>query len=55
MTSRHFLDTFADLNVDNVSAEAVLDKGLQDLMDMCDIIEDKFREASDDYQNKMQE
>lgn len=40
---------------DNASAETVLDKGLQDLMDMCDTIETKFREASDEHKNRMQE
>ncbi|KAF2679623.1 RBP11-like subunits of RNA polymerase [Lentithecium fluviatile CBS 122367] len=40
---------------DNVSAESVLDKALQDLMDMCDVIEEKFREAREEHQNKMEE
>jgi DNA-directed RNA polymerase I and III subunit RPAC2 len=33
----------------------VLDKGLQDLMDMCDVIEKKFEEASEEHKNRMEE
>jgi DNA-directed RNA polymerase I and III subunit RPAC2 len=34
---------------------AVLEKGLEDLMAMCDVVEEKFTAARDDYVNNMQE
>ncbi|CAK1366195.1 DNA-directed RNA polymerases I and III subunit RPAC2 [Cercospora beticola] len=34
---------------DNVSVFEVLKKGLQDLADMCDVVEEKFTTARDDY------
>lgn len=34
---------------DNVSVYDVLEKGLNDLMDMCDVIMDKFTIARDDF------
>jgi len=40
---------------DGVSVYAVLEKGLEDLMAMCDVVEEKFTAARDDYVNKMQE
>jgi DNA-directed RNA polymerase I and III subunit RPAC2 len=49
------LIAFADRYIDNVSAEQVLDKGLQDLMDMCDVIEEEFKEARDEHNNRMEE
>lgn len=33
----------------------VLEKGLEDLMAMCDVVEDKFREARDGFVNKMEQ
>jgi DNA-directed RNA polymerase I and III subunit RPAC2 len=33
----------------------VLDKGLQDLMAMCDVVEEKFITSRDEFVNKMQE
>ncbi|KAF2246354.1 RBP11-like subunits of RNA polymerase [Trematosphaeria pertusa] len=39
---------------DGVSVYAVLEKGLQDLMDMCDIVEDKFRAAREDFKDRME-
>jgi hypothetical protein len=40
---------------DGVSVYAVLEKGLEDLMAMCDVVEEKFTVARDDFVNKMQE
>lgn len=40
--------------VDGVSVYTVLEKGLQDLMDICDVVEDKFIEAREDFRNKME-
>jgi len=33
----------------------VLEKGLEDLMAMCDIVEEKFTASRDEFANKMQE
>jgi hypothetical protein len=41
--------------LDGVSVYAVLEKGLEDLMAMCDVVEEKFIVARDDFVNKMQE
>ena len=39
---------------DNVNVHDVLEKGLNDLMDLCDVVIEKFESASKDYhQNKM--
>ncbi|KAF1851190.1 RBP11-like subunits of RNA polymerase [Cucurbitaria berberidis CBS 394.84] len=40
---------------DGVSVYTVLDKGLEDLMAMCDVVEEKFKVARDDFVNKMEE
>jgi DNA-directed RNA polymerases I and III subunit RPAC2 len=34
---------------------AVLEKGLEDLMAMCDVVEEKFTVSRDEFVNKMQE
>lgn len=39
---------------DNVSVYAVLEKGLDDLMAMCDVVEKKFIIARDEFVNKME-
>ncbi|KAF2114749.1 DNA-directed RNA polymerase I and III 14 KDA polypeptide [Lophiotrema nucula] len=39
---------------DNVSVYTVLDKGLDDLMDMCDVVIDKFTIARDDFNAQKQ-
>jgi DNA-directed RNA polymerase I and III subunit RPAC2 len=38
-----------------VSVYTVLEKGLEDLMSMCDVVEEKFTIARDDFVNKMDE
>merc|ERR1712137_100246 len=40
---------------DSVSVYTVLEKGLEDLMAMCDVVEKKFTIARDDFVNKMEE
>lgn len=41
---------------DNVSAYSVLEKGLADLMDLCDVVTDKFVIARDEfYANRQQQ
>jgi DNA-directed RNA polymerase I and III subunit RPAC2 len=47
--------SFTDSSPDGVSVYAVLEKGLEDLMAMCDVVEEKFTVARDDFVNKMQE
>lgn len=39
---------------DNVSVYTVLEKGLEDLMAMCDVIEDKFTAARDEHVSRME-
>jgi len=39
---------------DNVSVYTVLEKGLEDLMAMCDVVEEKFTIARDDFVNRME-
>ncbi|EAT83562.2 hypothetical protein SNOG_09370 [Parastagonospora nodorum SN15] len=40
---------------DGVSVYSVLEKGLEDLMAMCDVVEEKFKVSRDDFVNQMQE
>ncbi|KAH8725422.1 DNA-directed RNA polymerase [Phaeosphaeriaceae sp. PMI808] len=40
---------------DGVSVYTVLEKGLEDLMAMCDVVEEKFKISRDDFVNSMQE
>ncbi|KAF1828464.1 RBP11-like subunits of RNA polymerase [Decorospora gaudefroyi] len=40
---------------DGVNVHTVLEKGLEDLMAMCDVIEQKFTVARDEFMNKMEE
>jgi DNA-directed RNA polymerase I and III subunit RPAC2 len=44
----------ADL-ADGVSVYSVLEKGLEDLMAMCDVVEEKFKISREDFVNQMQE
>ena len=37
------------LDADNVSVYGVLEKGLNDLMDLCDVVMDKFTIARDEF------
>ena len=41
--------------LDEVSVYTVLEKGLEDLMAICDVVERKFTIARDDFVNKMDE
>ena len=45
----------ANSTSDGVSVYAVLEKGLDDLMAMCDVVEKKFTIARDEFVNKMEE
>lgn len=45
----------ANNQADGVSVYTVLEKGLEDLMNMCDVVEQKFTIARDDFVNKMEE
>ncbi|KUJ11722.1 RBP11-like subunits of RNA polymerase, partial [Mollisia scopiformis] len=38
---------------DNTSAVQALEKGLDDLIDLCDIVDDKFKQARQDFVNRM--
>ncbi|KAF2031355.1 RBP11-like subunits of RNA polymerase [Setomelanomma holmii] len=40
---------------DGVSVYTVLEKGLEDLMAMCDVVEEKFTVSRDDFVNQMQQ
>ncbi|KAJ4366850.1 RNA polymerase subunit AC19 [Neocucurbitaria cava] len=40
---------------DGVSVYTVLEKGLEDLMAMCDVVEEKFTVARDEFVNRMEE
>jgi DNA-directed RNA polymerase I and III subunit RPAC2 len=39
---------------DGTTAEEALEKGLQDLMDLCDIVAEKFVAARQDFSNRME-
>ncbi|KAF9695208.1 hypothetical protein EKO04_006948 [Ascochyta lentis] len=40
---------------DNVSVYQVLEKGLEDLMNMCDVVTDKFTISRDEFVNQMEQ
>jgi len=40
---------------DNVSVYQVLDKGLEDLMNMCDVVTDKFTASREEFVNQMEQ
>lgn len=42
-------------SIDGVSVYTVLEKGLEDLMAMCDVVEEKFKVSRNDFMNKMEE
>lgn len=44
----------ADGATDNVSAVQALEKGLDDLIDLCDIVDDKFKQARQTFANRME-
>ena len=43
------MNLITDGIADNVSVFDVLRKGLQDLADLCDVVEDKFTAARDEF------
>jgi hypothetical protein len=47
-------DTLLTL-IDNVSVYQVLDKGLEDLMSMCDVVTDKFTASREEFVNQMEQ
>jgi len=47
-------DTLLTLT-DNVSVYQVLDKGLEDLMNMCDVVTDKFTASREEFVNQMEQ
>jgi len=46
---------FLICRTDNKNAQEVLEKGLDDLMALCDVVEKKFDEARNDFENRMVE
>ena len=44
-----YLYYLTKLDADNVSVYDVLEKGLNDLMDLCDVVMDKFTIARDEF------
>lgn len=45
----------ADATADNVSVYQVLEKGLEDLMNMCDVVTDKFTVSKEQFINQMEQ
>lgn len=43
------------MRADGVSVYTVLEKGLEDLMAMCDVVEEKFTVARNEFVNRMEE
>lgn len=41
--------------LDNVSVYQVLDKGLEDLMNMCDVVTEKFTVSREEFNNQMEQ
>jgi hypothetical protein len=41
----------AEWSTDEVPAQDVLEKGLNDLIDLCDVVIDKFEEARDNFES----
>jgi len=52
---RGYINLATNTSLDGVSVYTVLEKGLEDLMAMCDVVEQKFTIARDDFVNKMEE
>lgn len=46
---------YTNCHKDGVSVYSVLDKGLEDLMAMCDVVEEKFKISRDEFVNKMEQ
>ena len=47
-----FLNTTHDNATDGTTVYDVLEKGFDDLMDLCDVVTDKFTTARDDFMTK---
>jgi DNA-directed RNA polymerase I and III subunit RPAC2 len=43
------------MHADGVNAQDVLEKGLRDLVDLCDVVIEKFETAKEDFGNRMTE
>jgi DNA-directed RNA polymerase I and III subunit RPAC2 len=44
-----------DSIIENTTAVEALEKGFNDLMDLCDVVVDKFVEARDAFEDQMKE
>jgi DNA-directed RNA polymerase I and III subunit RPAC2 len=44
----------ADIFTENTTAIQALEKGFDDLIDLCDIVDDKFKRARQDFANRME-
>jgi len=47
----HFISS-ADDYIDKVNVQDILEKGLDDLSDLCDVVIEKFETAREDYHKK---
>lgn len=43
-----------DRITDNTTAVQALEKGFDDLIDLCDIVDEKFRNAKQEFANRME-
>lgn len=46
---------FPNVTADNVSVYQVLEKGLEDLMNMCDVVTEKFTVSREEFINQMEQ
>ena len=46
---------FPNVTTDNVSVYQVLEKGLEDLMNMCDVVTEKFTVSREEFINQMEQ
>lgn len=44
----------ADRMAENTTAVQALEKGFDDLIDLCDIVDEKFRDAKEEFGNRME-
>lgn len=44
--------TISDTFIENTTAIAALEKGLDDLVDLCDIVDEQFKTARQNFTNK---
>jgi DNA-directed RNA polymerases I and III subunit RPAC2 len=53
VAARHFIEGRTNIRVEGTTAVDALEKGFNDLMDLCDVVSEKFQEERLNFMDQM--